>query len=49
MAKVQYEAYKKNGLTMDEFFGTRYFRIKHITNLQREKRLDEALRWQDGL
>ena len=42
-----YEAYRRHGLTADEFAGvnSRYLRIKHIERLQRGGRLDSDLRW----
>jgi hypothetical protein len=40
-----YEAYKKTGLTLEEFEGPKYMRIAHIKSLVDEKRLDENLRW----
>jgi nucleoside-diphosphate-sugar epimerase len=43
-----YTAYKRYNLGLDEFLGTRYLRIKHITTLQGQGRLDAALRWQEG-
>ena len=42
-----YLAYKAHGLTLAEFEGSRYLRIKHIKQLQGEGRLDSTLRWQD--
>jgi hypothetical protein len=41
-----YAAYKRYDLRLDEFLGTRYLRIKHITAMQSQARLDAALRWQ---
>lgn len=38
-------AYRRYGLTRDDFFGPRYVRIKQIQRLQQEGRLDAALRW----
>jgi hypothetical protein len=40
-----YEAYKKAGLTLEEFEGPKYLRIAHIKSLVEEGRLDESLRW----
>jgi nucleoside-diphosphate-sugar epimerase len=40
-----YEAYARNGLTFDEFTGTRYLRINRVRELQEAGRLDEELRW----
>ena len=38
-------AFRRHGLTRAEFAGSRYFRIKHIQDLQRADRLDGDLRW----
>ena len=40
-----YEAYARNGLTFEEFTGTRYLRINRVRELQNAGRLDDALRW----
>jgi nucleoside-diphosphate-sugar epimerase len=40
-----YEAYARNGLTFEEFTGTRYLRISRVRELQEAGRLDDALRW----
>jgi len=40
-----YEAYKKYGLSLEEFEGPRYQRISHIRRLIREGVLSESLRW----
>jgi nucleoside-diphosphate-sugar epimerase len=40
-----YTSYKHHGLTLDDFLGTNYMRIKHIKKLLGEGRLDEALHW----
>jgi hypothetical protein len=39
------EAYARNGLTFEEFTGTRYLRIKRVRELQEAGRLDGELRW----
>jgi nucleoside-diphosphate-sugar epimerase len=39
------EAYRKVGLTLDEFEGPRYKRIEHIKSLLRTGQLDSNLRW----
>jgi nucleoside-diphosphate-sugar epimerase len=39
------DAYREAGLTAEEFLGSRFIRLKRIQELQREGRLDEALRW----
>lgn len=41
------EAYRRFGLTADEFFGQRYTRIKRIRELQQDGRLDDDLRWRE--
>jgi nucleoside-diphosphate-sugar epimerase len=40
-----YEAYVRNGLTFDEFSGSRYLRIKRVRELQEAGRLDGELCW----
>jgi nucleoside-diphosphate-sugar epimerase len=40
-----YDAYARNGLTLEEFTGTRYLRIKRVNELQEAGRLDDELRW----
>lgn len=45
-ARELHEAYLEAGLTAEEFLGARYIRLKRIQQLQREGRLDAALRWQ---
>jgi nucleoside-diphosphate-sugar epimerase len=40
-----YEAYTRNGLTFEEFTGTRYLRINRVRELQEAGRLDDELRW----
>jgi nucleoside-diphosphate-sugar epimerase len=40
-----YEAYRLENLTLEDFNGSRYLRIKHIKELQAGGRLDEDLRW----
>jgi nucleoside-diphosphate-sugar epimerase len=40
-----YEAYRRHGLTAEEFRGGRYLRIQRIRALQEEGRIDGALRW----
>ena len=34
-----------NGLTLDEFTGSRYLRINRVRELQRAGQLDDQLRW----
>jgi hypothetical protein len=40
-----YEAYARNGLTFEEFTGTRYLRIKRLRKLREAGGLDGELRW----
>ena len=40
-----YTAYRRYGLTEEEFLGTKYLRIKRIKELQSQGRLDGSLRW----
>jgi len=40
-----HEAYGRHGLTLDEFLGPRYLRIKRVRELQDAGRLDDELRW----
>jgi nucleoside-diphosphate-sugar epimerase len=40
-----YDAYARNELTLEEFTGTRYLRIKRVNELQEAGRLDDELRW----
>ncbi len=46
-AQELYEAYKKVGLTLEEFEGPRYQRIGHIKSLLKSGQLDETLRWRE--
>ncbi|HYW81372.1 MAG TPA: NAD-dependent epimerase/dehydratase family protein [Thermoguttaceae bacterium] len=39
------QAYEEHGLTMEDFLGPAYLRIKQIEAYQREGRLDRSLRW----
>jgi len=41
-----YEAYDRVGLTLEAFLSSRYLRIKHVDELQRQGRLSEDLRRQ---
>jgi nucleoside-diphosphate-sugar epimerase len=43
-----YEAYKRVGLSLEEFEGPKFKRIAHIKKLVEEGKLDENLRWVDG-
>jgi nucleoside-diphosphate-sugar epimerase len=40
-----WDAYVRNGLTFEEFTGTRYLRINRVRELQEAGRLDDELRW----
>jgi nucleoside-diphosphate-sugar epimerase len=40
-----HEAFKRHGLTREQFLGDRYLRIKQILKLQADGRLDASLRW----
>jgi len=42
-----YAAFKKYGLTAQDFQGTRFQRIKHIQGLMNQGLLDNSLRWTD--
>lgn len=42
------EAYRRAGLTKEQFLGARYIRLARIRELQGEGRLDEALRWRSA-
>ena len=39
------DAYARNGLTFDQFTGSRYLRINRVSELQEAGRLDDELRW----
>jgi nucleoside-diphosphate-sugar epimerase len=41
-----YEAYKRLGLTEQDFLSSRYMRIKHVRELLDAERIDSDLRWQ---
>ena len=40
-----YEAYRRHGLTREQFLGEKYLRIRHILKLQQQGKLDARLRW----
>lgn len=40
-------AYRENGLTIEDFKGSRFMRIARLKELIAEGRLDEAMRWRD--
>jgi nucleoside-diphosphate-sugar epimerase len=42
------EAYVRHGITLQDFLGHKYLRIKTITDLQQANRLDTDLRWIGG-
>lgn len=44
-ARQLYDAYKKFGLTLADFEGARYMRIKHVRQLQSAGKLDSDLKW----
>ena len=44
-ARQLYDAYRTFGLTLSDFEGSRYMRIKHVKKLQSEGLLDLNLRW----
>jgi nucleoside-diphosphate-sugar epimerase len=46
-AKQLYDAYKKVGVTLEEFEGPRYRRITHLENSLKSGRLDKTLRRRD--
>ena len=41
-----YAAYRRHGLTLKEFLGPRYLRIRHVKELLQEGLLSSTLRWQ---
>jgi hypothetical protein len=44
-AKELYEAYRKHGVTLEEFEGPRYQRIGHVRKLLADGVLDKTLRF----
>jgi nucleoside-diphosphate-sugar epimerase len=40
-----YEAYKRHGMSPEDFAGSRYLRVKRVTELQAAGHLDDDLRW----
>ncbi len=44
-AEELYEAYTRTGLTLEQFEGSRFIRLKRLSFLLEEGRLDGALRW----
>jgi len=47
-AEELHEAYKRNRLTLEEFEGARYMRIRHVMRLRDSGRVDPSLRWIDS-
>ena len=43
-----HEAYRAHGMTAEEFLSPRFLRIRHIRELQADRRLDADLRWTGG-
>jgi len=48
-AQELYEAYQRVGLTLEDFEGARYMRIRHVKRLQEQGRLDYTLRWAEQI
>jgi nucleoside-diphosphate-sugar epimerase len=46
-AEQMLAAYRENGLTIEDFRGSRFMRIARIKELMAAGRLDDALRWRD--
>ena len=46
-AQELYQAYRRIGLTLEEFEGPRYKRLAHLKALLSSGRLDETLRWRE--
>ena len=44
-ARQLYDSYKSAGLTLEEFTGSRYIRLKRIDELLHGSQLDDTLRW----
>ncbi len=44
-AQQLYEVFQKVGLTLEDFQGCKYIRLKQLNYLLREKKLDKSLRW----
>ncbi len=40
-----YEAYMRDGLTLEDLEGDRYMRIRHVQTMQAAGRLDDRMRW----
>ena len=48
-ARQLYEAYQRSEMTMDQFTSSRFIRLKWIDELLKRGRLDDSLRWQEGV
>jgi len=48
-AEQLYQAYKEAGLTLEDFTGSRYVRLKRIDDLLKGELLDPSLRWQQAI
>jgi nucleoside-diphosphate-sugar epimerase len=48
-ARELYDAYRRAGLTREEFLGPRFVRLSRIRELQKAGRLDKALRWRSAV
>ena len=46
-AKELVDAYKKTGITLEDFEGPRYKRVAHVKQLLQNGQLDEMLRWKN--
>jgi nucleoside-diphosphate-sugar epimerase len=46
-AEELYEAYRRNRLTLEDFEGARYMRIRHVMRLREAGRIDSSLRWSE--
>jgi nucleoside-diphosphate-sugar epimerase len=46
-AEELYEAYRKHRLTLEDFEGARFMRIRHVKRLLDAERIDSSLRWID--
>ena len=44
-----YEAYRRHGMTHEQFVGSRYLRVKRVRELQEAGRLDNELRWRQAV
>lgn len=46
-AQELYDAYRTAGLTLEQFEGSRFIRLKHLRLLLEQRRLDAELRWRE--